>query len=92
MKRCAACNLCGCENELDNNNPGVKNEYFNNDVSQCVELTNPTVDFCAPNNMKHLNAFAPHYIFMIDITNISFQLGFPQYVIIFIKIERLLIQ
>ena len=83
MKRCAACNLCGCENELDNNNPGVKNEYFNNDVSQCVELTNPTVDFCAPNNMKHLNAFAPHYIFMIDITNISFQLGFPQYVIIF---------
>ena len=32
MKRCAACNLCGCENELDNNNPAVKNEYFNNDV------------------------------------------------------------
>jgi hypothetical protein len=81
MKKSAVCNLCNCENELDNNNPAVKNDYLSSDFSNVPELVNPTIDFCAPNNMKHTNPFFPHYIFMIDITNISFQLGFPSYVI-----------
>jgi len=81
MKRAATCNICNCENEFENTNPDVKSDYFNSDLNGCHELTNPTVDFCAPNNMKHTNPFAPHYIFMIDITNFSYQLGFPSYVI-----------
>lgn len=80
MKKSAICNLCNCENEFDNTNPGVKSDYFSSDFSSCPELTNPTVDFTAPANMKHTNPFAPYYIFLIDISHYSFQLGFPSYV------------
>ena len=80
MKRAATCNICNCENEFENTNPAVKSDYFSSDFAGAPELTNPTFDFCAPNNMKHTNPFAPHYIFMIDATNFSFQLGFPSYV------------
>ena len=80
MKKCTTCNICNCENEFDNSNPAVKNEYYNSDISQIPELAGPTVDFCAPNNMKHQNPFAPHYMFLIDITNFSFQFGLPSYV------------
>jgi hypothetical protein len=80
MKRSAICNICNCENEFENTNPAIKSDYFNSDFNGCPELSSPTVDFCAPTNMKHTNAFAPHYIFMIDISSFSFQLGFPAYV------------
>ncbi|MFO0515230.1 MAG: Sec23/Sec24 zinc finger-containing protein [bacterium] len=78
-KRCATCNLCGSQNELDTTNPKVKPEYFNNNLS-VPELLSPTVDFIAPNNMKHTNPFYPHYIFLIDLSKISVEVGLPNYV------------
>lgn len=79
-KRVATCNLCGTQNELDTTNPKVKPEYFNSSVS-VPELMSPTVDFIAPNNMKHNVPFAPHYIFMIDVSKISVDACLPTYVI-----------
>jgi protein transport protein SEC24 len=80
-KPIAICNLCACENELDSSKPSVKNEYFNSNVSSVPELSNPTIDFYAPQNMKHTTPFQPHYLFMIDISQISVDLGLPAYVL-----------
>ena len=80
-KQVAVCNLCQYENEFDLNKPGVKNEYFNTDYSECPELVKPTIDFMAPNNFKSTKLFVPHYLFMIDITENSYSLGLPSYVI-----------
>jgi hypothetical protein len=58
----------------------VKNEYFNAAGADVPELKCPTVDFNTPSNMKHTVPFAPHYMFMIDISQISCELGLPNYV------------
>jgi len=79
-KRVATCNLCGFQNELDTTNPKVKSEYFNSSVS-VPELSYPTIDYIAPNNMKHPVPFEPHYIFMIDVSQISVDVGLPNYIL-----------
>jgi len=78
-KRVALCNLCSYQNELDQTNPKIKSEYFNSSVA-APELTSPIIDFIAPNNMKHTVPFEPHYIFMIDVSNIAIEAGLPSYV------------
>ncbi len=80
-KQIAICNLCRYENELDIDKPGIKSEYLNNDYSNCPELTKPTIDFIAPSNFKSSKVFIPHYLFMIDISENSYQLGLPGYII-----------
>ena len=80
-KQIAICNLCHYENELDINNKGIKSEYLSSDYSNCPELTKPTVDFIAPASFKSSKAFVPHYLFMIDISEYSYQLGLPAYII-----------
>ena len=80
-KQVAVCNLCQFENEFDMDKPGIKNEYFNSDYSECPELVKPTIDFIAPNNFKSSKLFTPHYLFMIDITENSYSIGLPSYVI-----------
>jgi transcription elongation factor Elf1 len=92
-KQVAICNICSCENELDTSKNSVKSEYFNSLGSHVPELRNPTVDFDTPSNMKHTVPFAPHYMFMIDISQISCELGLPNYVFIHNKLSyRLSIQ
>lgn len=81
----AICNLCSCENELDSTKPWVKSEYFSSSVSSVPELSIPTIDFMAPPSMKHTTPFAPHYIFMIDISSLSYDLGLPAYVNLILK-------
>jgi protein transport protein SEC24 len=80
-RQIAICNLCHYENELDINNKGIKSEYLSSDYSNCPELTKPTVDFIAPASFKSSKAFVPHYLFMIDISEYSYQLGLPAYII-----------
>jgi len=80
-KQVAICNLCHYENEFDNEKPGIKSEYFNSDYSSCPELVKPTIDFIAPNNFKAARPFVPHYLFLIDISENSYQLGLPSYII-----------
>ena len=77
----AICNLCQYENVLDSNVPGIKMEYLNSDYANCPELVKPTIDFVAPTNFKASRLFVPHYLFMIDISENSFQLGLPSYVL-----------
>ena len=86
-KQVAVCNLCQFENEFDMDKPGIKNEYFNSDYSECPELVKPTIDFIAPNNFKSNKIFTPHYLFMIDITENSYSIGLPSYVINSIQIN-----
>ena len=80
-KQIAVCNLCLYENEFNTEQPGTKNEYFNSDYSSCPELIKPTIDFVAPINFKSSKPFLPHYLFMIDITENSYQMGLPAYVL-----------
>ena len=84
-KQVAICNLCQYENELDINRPGIKSEYLSSDFSSCPELAKPTIDFIAPKNFKSSKLFVPHYLFMIDISEYSYQLNLPSYVINSIK-------
>ena len=83
-KRVAICNLCGFENELDTSNPKVKPEYITSSIS-VAELNMPTIDFIAPNNMKHNSPFEPSYLFFIDISTISCEAGVPAYVFFLIR-------
>ena len=80
-KQVAICNLCQFENEFDMEKPGVKSDYFNSDYSTCPELVKPTIDFIAPKNFKSSKPFIPHYLFMIDISENSYHIGLPSYVI-----------
>ena len=80
-KQIAICNLCQYENEIEANKPGIKSEYLTSDFSNCPELTKPTIDFIAPANFKSSKIFVPHYLFMIDISENSYQLGLPSYII-----------
>ena len=86
-KQIAICNLCHHENDLNINFQGVKNEYLNNNDTSCLELINPTIDFIAPQNFKSKKIFVPHYLFMIDISETSYQLGLPSYIINSIQIN-----
>ena len=86
-KQIAICNLCHHENDLNINFQGVKNEYLNNNDTSCLELINPTIDFIAPQNFKSKKTFVPHYLFMIDISETSYQLGLPSYIINSIQIN-----
>lgn len=79
-QRIAVCNLCGCENDLESCKSTAKGEYFYSDISGVTELTHPTVDFIAPASMKHNQPFNPHYIFLIDISQVSNDLGLSAYV------------
>ena len=86
-KQIAICNLCHHENDLNINFQGIKNEYLNNNDTSCLELINPTIDFIAPQNFKSKKIFVPHYLFMIDISETSYQLGLPSYIINSIQIN-----
>ena len=86
-KQIAICNLCHHENDLNINFQGIKNEYLNNNDISCLELINPTIDFIAPQNFKSKKIFVPHYLFMIDISETSYQLGLPSYIINSIQIN-----
>ena len=86
-KQIAICNLCHHENDLNINFQGIKNEYLNNNDTSCLELINPTIDFIAPQNFKSKKTFVPHYLFMIDISETSYQLGLPSYIINSIQIN-----
>ena len=86
-KQIAICNLCHHENDLNINFQGIKNEYLNNNDTSCLELINPTIDFIAPQNFKSEKIFVPHYLFMIDISETSYQLGLPSYIINSIQIN-----
>ena len=80
-KQVAICNLCQYENEFSAEKPGLRSEYFNSDYSSCPELVKPTIDFIAPTNFKSTKPFVPHYLFMIDISENTYQIGLPAYVI-----------
>ena len=86
-KQIAICNICNYENDLSINFQGLKNEYLNNNDTSCLELINPTIDFIAPKNFKSKKIFVPHYLFMIDISETSYQLGLPSYIINSIQIN-----
>ena len=86
-KQVAVCNLCFFENDFDMNKPGIKNEYFNSDYSSCPELAKPTIDFIAPKNFKSNKLFTPHYLFMIDISENSYTIGLPNYVLNSVQIN-----
>jgi hypothetical protein len=79
-KRIAICNCCSYELELNLTNPAIKNEYFSADLSHTVELNSPTVDFIAPKKFMSKLAFSPVYVIMIDISQLSIDLGFAGYV------------
>ena len=84
-KKIAVCNICHNENDFDINITGVKNEYLNNENTLCPELINPTIDFLAPKKFKSKKIFIPHYLFMIDISESSYQLNLPSYLLNTIK-------
>ena len=80
-KQVIICNICEMENEFDPTKPGVKSEYFNTDLNEVPELSKPTVDFIAPKGFSSSKNFYPHYIFMIDISQVSINLGLPNYIL-----------
>ena len=84
-KQIAICNLCHNENEFNINVEGVKDEYLNNNNISCLELINPTIDFIVPKKFESKKKFIPHYLFMIDISETSYQLGFAIHVLNSIK-------
>ena len=73
-QRILICNICKTENIIENN------DLFNNEEN--LELIKPTIDYIPPDMMtKKLKKFVPHYCIMIDISNISYELGFPNYIL-----------
>ena len=86
-KQIAICNICNYENDLSINSQGLKKEYLNNNDTSCLELVKPTVDFKAPKTFISKKIFVPHYLFMIDISETSYQLGLPSYIINSIQIN-----
>lgn len=76
----AICNICKTENDFDVTKKGMKNEYLGSDISSVPELFCPTVDYILPSKYETSN-FTPHYIFMLDISLPSYELGLPSYVL-----------
>ena len=80
-QRILICNICQIENVI-NNNDAINEKYFLGDNQENLELINPTIDFIPPENLtKKTKKFIPHYCIMIDISSISYDLGFPNYVL-----------
>ena len=82
------CNLCNNENIISSFENSVKEEYLNiSERDNCIELTKPTIDFYLneKNNADNKN-FYPHYIFMIDISEDSFEFGLPNYILNLFKV------
>ena len=75
----AVCNLCGMSNELNPNNPTVKSSYSSS-IGGAEELVKPSVDFHAPKSFRIGSPFEPHYLFMIDTSNVALEYGVPSYV------------
>ena len=78
------CNFCNYENILNNETIGFKQEYIiGNPIENCKELKYPTIDFLINENIKDLNLkdFIPHYLFCIDISNISLKINFCIYIL-----------
>ena len=80
-QRILICNLCQNENIL-NNNDIINEKYFIGNNEENLELLNPTIDFIPPESLtKKVKKFIPHYCIMLDISSISYELGFPNYVL-----------
>ena len=75
------CNICQNENIL-NNNDFISEKYFKGDNQDNFELSNPTIDYIPPETLtKKTKQFLPHYCIMIDISSVSYNLGFPNYIL-----------
>ena len=73
-QRVLMCNICNTQNIINND------DLFNNEEN--IELIYPSIDYIPPEAMtQKLKKFIPHYCIMIDISNISFELGFPNYIL-----------
>ena len=73
-ERKLVCNICKNENIITNS------DLFNNEEN--IELISPTIDYIPPDTMtQKIKKFIPHYCIMIDISNTSFELGFPNYIL-----------
>ena len=84
-KQIGICNICHNENDFNINVEGVKDEYLDDKNIDCLELINPSIDFIAPKKFKSKKIFKPHYFFMIDISETSYQIGFAIFVLNSIK-------
>ena len=68
------CNICNTENDV------LNDDLFNNEEN--IELISPTIDYIPPETMTNkIKKFIPHYCIMIDISEIAFELGFPNYIL-----------
>jgi hypothetical protein len=80
-QRILICNICQNENVL-NNNDFISEKYFKGDNQDNFELSNPTIDYIPPETLtKKTKQFIPHYCIMIDISSVSYNLGFPNYIL-----------
>ena len=80
-QRILICNICQNENIL-NNDDFTSEKYFKGDNNDNDELSNPTVDYIPPETLtKKTKKFIPHYCIMIDISSVSYNLGFPNYIL-----------
>ena len=74
------CNLCQNENILSSEDI-VSEKYFLGNQEN-IELISPTIDYIPPENLtSKIKKFFPHYCIMIDISSISYELGFPNYIL-----------
>jgi hypothetical protein len=81
-QRILICNLCQNENIITNSNDIISEKYIIGNNEENFELTSPTIDFIAPETLsKKAKKFIPHYCIMIDISSISYNLGFPNYIL-----------
>ena len=81
-QRILICNLCQNENIITNSNDIISEKYIIGNNEENLELTSPTIDFIAPEILsKKAKKFIPHYCIMIDISSISYNLGFPNYIL-----------
>ena len=81
-QRILICNLCQNENIITNSNDIISEKYIIGNNEENFELTCPTIDFIAPETLsKKAKKFIPHYCIMIDISSISYNLGFPNYIL-----------
>ena len=80
-KKILICNLCQNENILDSEDL-INQKYSVGNEQENFELINPTIDFIPPESFtKKTKKFIPHYCFMIDISSISYDLQFPNYIL-----------
>ena len=86
-KRIAVCNCCNYNIDLSSGNIKVKPEYMAMDISSIPELSNPSIDFVAPAKFLPKYSFTPSYGIFIDVSQLSIDLGFATYVIIYIIID-----